>query len=411
MISDGTDSSLFKTILKIIYLFLLVYQSLLLLLYRTLMETASLRISDFYMFCRNNDIDSVKSLLETITSEQIDQLEPNGSTALHVASYYGHDEIVKLLLEKGASRSITNKYNLTPYEEGKTDATRQLFSRNNADGRFLGDANNTIEWIRVGEHIDLEAKAIRKMLKAYSVVDKKEKKEIQIEMIDLGNYEGIDKIKRYFDQVNENNDPVYMLKAYTEETEFYRRLNRALATAHELNQADKSQRQLLDFLNLIFYHPRFHNYQYRGVTYRGMKMTDVDLKQYEIGAKFMTKTLLSTSKDRNIAERFAAKKQTDANGNEIKQACIFKYQIRKAYRALAIEELSVFPHEQEVLVIPYSAFEVVNIQEMTTDNGIITEIELRQCKSYIKIQTAAAIGQGLVGVLELAGTILGAFTQ
>jgi hypothetical protein len=362
------------------------------------MATPQLSISDFYHACRNNDIDSVKSLVETMTSDQINKLEPNGSTALHAASYNGHYEIVELLLKKGASKSIKNQYNCTPYEEAKSDAIKQLFSGENVNDRFVGDSNNTIEWIRVGERIDHEAKAIRNMLKAYSGQNKKKKKKILIEMIDLGNYKDIDKIKWYFDQANDNNDPTYILTAYTEQTEFYQRLNRALARAHQLNPTDENQRQLLDFLNLICCHPSFHKYEFQGETYRGMKMDDNDFKQYEIGLKFMTKSLLSTSKVRDIAEKFATKKEAHADGNTIKRACICKYQIRKAHTALDIQELSIFRHEQEVLVKPYSAFQVVNIREITSYYGILTEIELRQCKSFIETHTAIAVGGGLLAV-------------
>ena len=370
------------------------------------MATFALPISDFYKSCRNNDVDSVKSLVETMTPAQIDQLEPNGSTALHAACYYGHDEIVKLLLEKGASRSIKNKYDCTPYEEGKTDAIKELFSRENADDRFGGDADDSIDWIRVGELVDRYAKDIRKMLKNYAIQEKKKKNKIQVEMIDLGNYKDIDKIQRYFDQANTENDPIYLIKAYTAQTDFYRRLNRALATAYQLDPTDENQRQLLDFLHIICYHPRFKDNHFQGQTYRGMKMTEKDFLKYQIGENFMTKTLTSTSIDRNIAERFATK-----NEDAMKRSCIFKYQIRKAHTALDIKQISIYPGEQEVLLTPFSVFQVINIQQIQiNDGGSLTEIELRQLKSYIKTYSAmAAVGGTLLAAT--VGTIIGLFIE
>ncbi|CAF3059670.1 unnamed protein product [Rotaria sp. Silwood2] len=364
-------------------------------------------VSNFYIACRNNDIDTVKSLLETMITDEINKLEPNGSTALHAASYYGHHEIVELLLMHGASRSIKNKYNYIPYDEGKTDTIKVLLSRDDNKDRFVGDSNNSIEWIRIGDKIDQEAKAIRKMLKAYSNQNKNKKKKNLINMIDLGSYKDIDKIKRYFNQANELNDPTYIIRAYTEETEFYQRLNRELARVHQLNLTDENQRQLLDFLHLICCHSDLRKYDFQDEIYRGMNMDVNDLKQYEIGAKIMTKTLLSTSKDRRIAEKFATKTGISTGGTTIKKACICKYKIRKAHTALAIQELSVYPQEQEVLIVPYSAFQVVQIQEIRSDYGVITEIELRQCKSHVETHTAIAVGGGLFATAM--GSVVGLF--
>lgn len=374
------------------------------------MATFAMPISDFYHSCRNNDIKSVKSLLQTMTPAQIDQLEPNGSTALHAACYYGHDEIVKLLLEKGASRSIKNKYNLTPFEEGNTDAIRELFSRENARDRFVGDANDSIDWIRIGELVNQEAKVIRKVLKNYAKQQQKKKAEIQIEMIDFGDYKDIHKIQQYFEQANAEDDPIYLIKAYTEETDFYRRLNQALATVYQLDPTDESQRQLLDFLHLICYHPRFEDYHFKGQTYRGMQMTEKEFLKYQVGEKFMTKSLTSTSKDRNTAERFATKNGTDPNGDSKKRSCLFKYQIRKAHTSLSIEQISTYPGEQEVLLTPFSVFEVISIEQIETDDGSLTEIELRQCKSLIKTYSAmAALGGTLLAAT--VGTIIGLFAE
>ena len=83
------------------------------------MVTPSNKCSNFYLACRTNNIEEVKKLLETITLDEIDKLEPNGSTALHTACYHGHEEIVELLLEAGADRSIHNKYHFLPFDEAK----------------------------------------------------------------------------------------------------------------------------------------------------------------------------------------------------------------------------------------------------------------------------------------------------
>ena len=51
------------------------------------------------------------------------------STPLHAASYYGHKEIVQLLLQYGCDRSQINGYGLTAYEEAANEEIRQLFKR------------------------------------------------------------------------------------------------------------------------------------------------------------------------------------------------------------------------------------------------------------------------------------------
>jgi ankyrin repeat protein len=55
--------------------------------------------------CKNYEVEKVKTMLQFATIEEINHIEPNGSTALHVASYYGHVEIVELLLQAGASQT------------------------------------------------------------------------------------------------------------------------------------------------------------------------------------------------------------------------------------------------------------------------------------------------------------------
>ena len=54
--------------------------------------------SEFYMACRSNDLEKVQQLMKTLTLAEIDRLEPNGSTALHVAAYNGHHENSQVII-------------------------------------------------------------------------------------------------------------------------------------------------------------------------------------------------------------------------------------------------------------------------------------------------------------------------
>ncbi|CAF1536113.1 unnamed protein product, partial [Rotaria sordida] len=89
--------------------------------------------SDFYWACRRGDIKTVQKLLPNLTYEQVNQLEPNGSTALHAASYFNQPRIVKLLLESGCSRTTLNRHGNTAYEEASTDEIQALFNRPTSD--------------------------------------------------------------------------------------------------------------------------------------------------------------------------------------------------------------------------------------------------------------------------------------
>ena len=43
----------------------------------------------------------------------------DGNTCLHLATQFGHDDVVKLLLKRGVSKKRENKLGETPFEVGK----------------------------------------------------------------------------------------------------------------------------------------------------------------------------------------------------------------------------------------------------------------------------------------------------
>ncbi|CAF1440065.1 unnamed protein product [Adineta steineri] len=113
-----------------------------------------MKTSKFYRACRSGDIKTVEELLSTLSLDEINQFEPNGSTALHCASCYGHAEIVKQLLDKGASRSLKNKYGKTAADEAATMQIKMLFNRpfHEATARYVTETQD-VEWNIVDEEI------------------------------------------------------------------------------------------------------------------------------------------------------------------------------------------------------------------------------------------------------------------
>ncbi|CAF1531996.1 unnamed protein product, partial [Didymodactylos carnosus] len=326
--------------------------------------------SDFYWACRNGDVKKVKELLSNRTLNDINVEESNGSTALHAASYKGHFEIVQLLLNAGASRSIKNKHKFFPYEEGRTPEIRELFSRTNRN-RFGNDDITKLEWAEV----DLQAINRRSWLKLnwtkdkmFNTIEWMSKNYLCEKLPDLTEHSTIE----YFFKQAETEDsdsedrrirgqPKYLIKAYTAETDYYRKFSIDFAS-EDLDKDWTSS--MLQWIVATFYsHPLLGGFSFQGQTYRGAKMSDSDYKryhtQYKAGKRVtvMNKLFLSTSKDRKVAEEFAI------GGNLSKHSVLCKYEIRNDRTALDIESVSEYPQEKEVLILPNTTFKVVKIIE------------------------------------------------
>ncbi|CAF3371922.1 unnamed protein product [Rotaria socialis] len=86
------------------------------------------KASNFYMACREGNAELVKRLLKTTNVREINQIEEsNNSTALHAASYFGHPEVVKILLEHGANTHTHNGHGNIPEQEASNEQVKELF--------------------------------------------------------------------------------------------------------------------------------------------------------------------------------------------------------------------------------------------------------------------------------------------
>ncbi|CAF2146063.1 unnamed protein product [Rotaria magnacalcarata] len=337
--------------------------------------------SNFYFNCRNNDIDAANRLLHTLTLKEINQIEPNGSTALHAAAYYGNYEIVKMLLARGAQRTIKNIHGCIPYEEAKTKDIKTLFERQDRTGtesksRFAAEKGPSFEWIFVESDPSSYASFNRKSLWKCQTDEEFDRlcRGIRQYYINengpLADVKHIEEVRILIDDAIEHKDPTQAVRAYTAETGFYRRVNTDLSQMPTHWSGTKHERNLA---SIMMFHPVFQSFAFTGETYRGMAMSLQDLKQYAVNSVFMNKTFLSTSKQRKRAEPFAV-----SDNSSTVSSVICKYLIKRIGTALAIENISEYPLEQEVLILPYASFRVKRLEKSTGNTGLITEIDIEE---------------------------------
>ncbi|CAF2153230.1 unnamed protein product [Rotaria magnacalcarata] len=334
--------------------------------------------SPFYDARRENNINLVEHYLKTMTVEEVDRIEQNGSTALHAAAYRGHDKIVELLLQKGASCSVKNKYNSTPLEEAKIDRIRQLIRRRLTKNRFVGDY---VEWIVSTNDTDYITHEYFKKLESYGNDPKFHKligyiKRHYLET-ELQDVDGIDKIKKYFDQVINEKDPAYLLTAYTADTGFYSTLNVHLAQLNLERLTAKENRSRAYYIGILAAHPKFDTLSYIGKVFRRMIITTHDLEKCKIGTRILTKSFSSASKQKNIASNFYINQ--DDTSSRLSVLCTYK--IRNKRTALDIQQVSLYQYKEEVLILPYSAFKITKIHP-NKNNSPQVEIELKECEPW-----------------------------
>ena len=369
--------------------------------------------SDLYWACRSGDINAVKHILATTKYTDLNRLEPNGSTALHAAAYFGHTDIVRLLLQKrGVMRHRKNRHDLTAYEEASNDEIRQLFHRPN-NNRFCGEStdenSNTFHmnmsetavddevpngWVE-GRNDDsdiqmalkapeiiktiLGSRIVRKIAltlwKKLDELDSNELAKLYDTVKDLvesnvpSNHPEFDKATELVSKYLKTRKSEHFLRLYTLETPFY----------HNIRCGEQSGNlAFLLLMNVSFLKKR----AFSGRSYRGLSMTKVDLKAYQWALKrkgriLITKTFCSTSLDETVARRFMG----EASNEKIRVLMVFDFPkpCDTAVQLYALSKklpcLSEYEDEKEVLVLPFSIFYIVNLTMDVTTN---------QCTIYLE---------------------------
>ncbi len=353
-----------------------------------------------YDACCNNDW---TTLQENLIISGIDSpIDDQGNTALHIATRQGYLEIVRWLLRYHASRTVLNNDGKTPEQMTSDDAIIKLYQipyrppANATENHFVADKLEVepIEWLDSYRHAYRISYENHEYMKRW--ITKVPLKRL-LEEIDQGYIDKLDfplektrtDIKTQLQCAIELNDPLPLGMIYTGTSKLCTRLNTDLAKfgsdfrflSTRLDSPDNEPPKDLGqyiYASLLINHPVFRGYQHASTTFRGMTITTEDLKAYEMGKIVITRSFLSTSKNRATAEFYLGFNDIV---NRPPVICIYK--VSNPRSSLYVKSLSVFPIEEEVLIVPFIAFEITSVKSTTIKReGIVyqmKEIELVEC--------------------------------
>ena len=407
------------------------------------------KASSFYFACANGKIDEMRQTLDAEDSPSIDELnerQPNGSTALHAATYYNHLEIVKLLLEHHCPRTTLNRFGKTAFEEAETNEMRQLFDRNETGNRFhetntantvslylpesnVDDMNvdRTIPYIHIfTSDSDILKYTINQQTTAmwvkfydwffHTFRSFIERDDLRVDAFDLHNHPDFkqflskslseDNVRRTMEsllKVRRRNSIEPLINIYTDEhVGLYNPLNTLLGQS---SSNTNTSPHLCDRFIIEFYIRR-HELKHRrfiGTTYRGATVSANDLSVYKQAAEsnppgvLGLKAFTSTSRDPLIALKFAFRNPLEDG----KRHVIFVFEIREPSPTIfGIDDISEYSHEQEVLILPGNLFIVTRVEEQA--NPPITRIYLRHWYTPVSFwkKIKQTIRAGRISVLD-----------
>ncbi|CAF3660424.1 unnamed protein product [Rotaria sp. Silwood1] len=337
--------------------------------------------SEFYWACRTGDYQKAKMIISNLTYDQLNQIEPNGSTALHAATYYNHLKIVELLLQHGCARTTLNRFGYTAFEEAQTDQMRSIFYRpssqrfmdenpsqsfelsSNSDEHDEMEDDTTNDWVKChlnkkdaheANFMDSIARAPVIMRKILQIRLEQESKELLKSFLD-DNVKKTDPqyphVIELFEEFKKNKKIMPLLTLYTAETPVVGALQ---------NDCDS-------FAALLYLHlPELEDRAYKGLAYRGARMTNDELRAYQWALKqrgrvLETRTFQSMSKNEKVALRFANNKKYE-KPISVLLSFYFPEVCRTAIDLTKISDrllnLSEFPEEEEVTLLPFTLFQV-----------------------------------------------------
>jgi hypothetical protein len=386
------------------------------------------KASDFYFACRDGNIDYVREHLQQMSIEDIDKLEANGDTALHVATRNEHREIVQLLVNAGCSRTTLNYDGKLAHEEIQSPEMRKIYQRPDLTHFHESDPKTSsqtyvphdqeqvkaekFDWIQTFEtDEELQQHALKTQTTAmwfklfnwvsHTFSGALNRTDFRANLFDLESDRDFDgflkraipdedayqKTRDALIKAEKAKDIVPLIKLYTSEfgpgkIAFYKVLNKQLASASEdeTTTAHYCDRFVYEF---EMKSDQLEKRAFTGETFRGASMSEIELEVYEQlttstrkKGVLATKTFTSTSRKREEAMSFA---NENAKDNKQKRVLLV-YNIPKPCNTIfCVADVSQFPGEEEVLIIPGNLFKVCCVDKLPD----LTEIHLEHINTKI----------------------------
>ncbi|CAF1600798.1 unnamed protein product [Didymodactylos carnosus] len=324
--------------------------------------------------------------------------------------------------QQACRRDQVDRHGLTAYEVAQTEEIRCLFHRPNDAKGFCADENisDTFDVIRRGESEGQDKDFVKdKWLEGHTTSDdiEKAKKKVNvgkmffqsslimaawtmgrkyatdariIEKINSILLEHVtpahseyEKCLSLMNKTYKEGRPEYLLRLYSLETPFYRTL------------PDVHKHVEYAFQGLLYVLLRkIKSCYFQGVSYRGVKMTNEDLRGYRwtfrSAGVIETRTFCSTSSDRGVAEQFADTSTTDVDD---KESVLMMFHFgEKCDTAINLNKLSPdlpciseYEDEAEVLLLPLTFFNVKQIEQTSSYLAISLENVPSKRRSLLEI--------------------------
>ena len=353
-----------------------------------------------------------KNIEEAI--EQLKYLEFQETKVIISGSFYS--EFIKSFKENILKMYIAPKIIVfTKNKENFVKENKDYSSNENVFYTFGGIATSFNE---IKEF--LKEKKIKEIKKQYDDVqltferiDKKEKLVLPIFFKTLIDTISNDNMEKYTDELYETyskerkdlksllgsiasmkNIPIEILsrfysRLYTADSTFHRNINKDLG----LNKKEI----YLPFIKTLYEGVKLKSLPLSNdkVLYRGSKISNVEINDIKNYMKkkieglpssiVFSKSFLSFSKEKNVAEKFLKDENKDKNLSKV--LFILEKDDNCGYNLSThgdIEKISFFPNEREVLFFPFSSFEIKSLEEKYIGKEKIYEIKLLYLGKYLK---------------------------
>ncbi|UJR29619.1 hypothetical protein I4U23_017167 [Adineta vaga] len=352
--------------------------------FRPQFEGLSAKSSAFYNACKEGDIALLRQHLPLISHETIlCQVESNGDMALHAAARAGHASIVVLLLANGLSRTEINREGKTAYETAPNDEIRRLFHRSVSElsARFYDEnANKTLSILNTNinneEIFNKPKDAIQsRYMKRFNKMPKFFRNTIKT-MTETRSIEALEQIvgNVVFISNNTTGDQILLQRVFADYLNTKNITN--LIHLYTLNDIYRAIRQNSDpYTTLVYLHlSSIPQRAYQGICYRGIQMSKFDVSRFYYAMKYNcvieTHNFASTSKLKNVSLLYSGYGEPyDHDLYSILFIFEFLTQCKTAIDLTRVSEnlppISQYSDEEEVLILPYTLFKVLNVSEAT----------------------------------------------